>query len=146
MAVAKHFNNDIKYHDRPCGTMEGPYKFSHPFKLNEEDYFLKHNQNHFRSTDGIPEEYDRYFKQHHTSVTANMNNLINFNPTRGSEATKFEHHDTEKHLHYEKSKERYNYITNKDTEIVDDINDMKKSQPQFSIFKEHSQRLNIRRL
>ena len=146
MAVAKHFNNDIKYHDRPCGTMEGRYHFSHPFKLNEEDYFLKHHKNYFRSTDGIPEEYKRYFKQHHTSVTANMNNLINFNPTRGSEATKFEHHDTEKHLHYEKSKPRYNEITNKDTEIVDKIDDMKKSQPQFSIFKEHSQRLNIRRL
>lgn len=146
MAVAKHFNNDIKYHDRPCGTMEGRYHFSHPFKLNEEDYFLKRNQNHFRNTDGIPEEYKRYFKQHHTSVTANMNNLINFNPTRGSEATKFEHHDTEKHLHYEKSKPRYNEITNKDTEIVDKIDDMKKSQPQFSIFTEHSQKLRVRRL
>lgn len=146
MAVAKHFIHDIKYHERPCGNIEGPYRFSNPFKLNEEDYVQKHFKNYHRSTDGIPEEYDRYFKQHHTSVTVDMNNLGNFNPTRGSEATKFEHTETEKHLHYEKSKPRYNEITHKNTEIVDKIDDIKKKQPQFSIFSEHSQRLNIRRL
>jgi hypothetical protein len=146
MAKATGFINDIKYSERPCGGIEGKYHYHHPFKYSEEDYFNKHHKNYFRNTDGIPEEYDRYFKQHHTSVTVDMNNLGNFNPTRGSEATKFEHTETEKHLHYEKSKPRYNEITHKNTEIVDKINDMKKPQPQFSIFSEHSQRLNIRRL
>jgi hypothetical protein len=146
MAKATGFIDDIKYHERPCGGIEGKYHYHHPFKYSEEDYFNKHHKNYFRNTDGIPEEYDRYFKQHHTSVTVDMNNLGNFNPTRGSEATKFEHTETEKHLHYEKSKPRYNEITHKNTEIVDKINDMKKPQPQFSIFSEHSQRLNIRRL
>ena len=146
MAKATGFINDIKYSERPCGGIAGRYHYHHPFKYSEEDYFNKHHKNYFRNTDGIPEEYDRYFKQHHTSVTVDMNNLGNFNPTRGSEATKFEHTETEKHLHYEKSKPRYNEITHKNTEIVDKINDMKKPQPQFSIFSEHSQRLNIRRL
>ena len=70
------FGNQI-YEDNPTGRVAGKSHFHHPFKLIEMNYYLKHNKNYFRNTDGIPYEKSRLFKQHHTSVTVDMNNLGN---------------------------------------------------------------------
>ena len=71
------FINDIKVEPNPCGTIEGQTTYHHDFKKTEKKYMDLHHKNHFRSTDGIPAEYSRLFKQHHTDVTNNLNNLSN---------------------------------------------------------------------
>jgi hypothetical protein len=139
------FINDIKVEPNPCGTIEGATTYHHDFKKTEKKYMDLHHKNHFRTTDGIPPEYSRLFKQHHTDVTNNLNNLINFNPTIG--LTQFEEHDTNKMLHGGiGSRPRFESVNNRNTEIVDKIQDIKKPRNHFHTRPEHSQTLRVRRL
>ena len=72
-----------------------------------------------------------------------MNNLQNFNCTRGSEKQKFEHHDTTKHMeNMNISHKRYLEVNNKNTDIPDKINSMKKVGKHFQRYIEHSSFLN----
>ena len=139
------FIPDIKVQPNPCGTIEGATHYPHPFKKTEPKYINLHHKNHFRTTDGIPAEYSRLFKQHRTSVTPTLNNLINFNPTIG--LTQFEEHDTNKMLHAGiGSRPRFESVNNRNTEIVDKIQDIKKPGNHFHTRPEHSQTLRVRRL
>ena len=139
------FINDIHAYERPCGTIEGQTTYHHDFKKTEKKYMDLHHKSHFRTTDGIPPEYKRFFKQHSTSVTPTLNNLINFNPTIG--ITQFEEHDTNKMLHGGVgSRPRFESVDNRNTEIVDKIDDIKKPGNHLHTKPEHSQTLKIRRL
>ena len=139
------FINDVRVEPNPCGTIEGQTTYHHDFKKTEKKYMDLHHKNHFRSTDGIPAEYSRLFKQHRTSVTPTLNNLINFNPTIG--LSSFEEHDTNKMLHGGVgSRPRFESVDNRDTQIVDKIQDIKKPGNHFHTRPEHSQTLRIRRL
>ena len=139
------FINDIKVEPNPCGTIEGATTYHHDFKKTEAKYINLHHKNYFRTTDGIPPEYSRLFKQHKTSVTPTLNNLINFNPTIG--LTQFQEHDTNKMLHGGVgSRPRFEYVNNRNTEIVDKIQDIKKPGNHFHTRPEHSQTLRVRRL
>ena len=139
------FINDIHVEPNPCGTIESATHYPHPFKKTEAKYINLHHKNHFRTTDGIPAEYSRLFKQHHTSVTPTLNNLINFNPTIG--ITQFEEHDTNKMLHGAiGSRPRFEYVNNRNTEIIDKIADIKKPGNHFHKHPEHAQTLRVRRL
>jgi len=139
------FVNDIKVEPNPCGTIEGQTTYHHDFKKTEKKYMDLHHKSHFRTTPGIPPEYSRLFKQHHTDVTNNLNNLINFNPTIG--ITQFQEHDTNKMLHGGiGSRPRFEYVNNRDTEIIDEIQDKKKPGNHFHTRPEHAQTLRVRRL
>ena len=83
--------------------------------------------------------------RHHTSITADMNNLINFNPTSKG-LTYFEEHETNKILHYQLSRPRFDAIIMKDTEIVDKIDDMKKQGRHYHSYPQHSHKLTKRRI
>lgn len=139
------FIPDIKVQPNPCGTIEGDTTYHHDFKKTEKKYMDLHHKNHFRTTDGIPAEYSRLFKQHRTSVTPTLNNLINFNPTIG--LSSFEEHDTNKMLHGGiGSRPRFESVNNRNTEIVDKIADKKKPGNHPHTRPEHSQTLRVRRL
>lgn len=139
------FINDIHAYERPCGTIEGDTHYHHPFKKTNAKYMNLHHKSHFRTTDGIPPEYSRFFHQHKTSVTPTLNNLINFNPTIG--LSSFEEHETNKMLHGGVgSRPRFESVDNRNTEIVDKISDIKKEGRHYHTRPEHSQTLRVRRL
>jgi hypothetical protein len=138
------FGNQI-YEDNPTGRVAGKTHFHHPFKLNEINYYLKHNKNYFRNTDGIPYEKSRFFKQHHSSVTVDMNNLGNFNPTNKG-ITYFKEHDTNNHIHNTKSHLRLENVSNYDNSINEKIEAWRKPGKHYHNRPEHSQTLNIFRM
>ncbi len=137
---------NLKPEPDPCGTISNNKHFHHQVhKVNETDMEKKVNKNHFRSTPAYPAEFKRMNVRHHTSITANMNNLINFNPTSKG-LTYFEEHDTNKILHYQLSRPRFDAVIMRETEIVDKIDDMKKAGTHYHAYPQHSHRLTKRRI
>ena len=139
-----NFGN-LLYEPNPCGSHHGKNNFHNPFKATAADFMNKRHQNYFRNTDGIPEEYDRMKKIHHTSISNEQNNLMNFNPTSKG-LTYFEEHETNKHLHYQLSKPRFENVIMKDTSIVDKIDDYQKDGHHYHKYPSHSHSLKARRL
>lgn len=118
-----------------------------PFNKKAVSDFIKHHKSYNRSYgNGVPAEFKRYNQRYNTSTTSELMKTSLFNPTRGSEKTKFYEHETNMHLLYEKSKPRFESVDNRDTEIVDKINAMKKPGPHFEKRHEHSSSLRIRRI
>jgi len=120
------------------GELQGRTNFHYLFRINNATIFNKHHKSLYHKEGGIPPEYKRLNQRVHRSVTNDMNNLMNFNPTRGSEKQQFEEHSTNLHLIYPKSKPRYLLVNNRDTSIPDKINDMKKPGKHFERYAEHS--------
>ena len=121
------------------GELNGKTNFHYPFRLNNADVFGKHHKSLYHKEGDIPPEYKKMFVQHHRSVINDMNNLMNFNPTRGSEKQQFKEHPTNMHLHYPKSKQRYLLVNNRNTEIQDKIESMKKpGNRYYERYPEHS--------
>jgi hypothetical protein len=123
----------------PCGTMKDIGKGNKPIDVNFHDAL---NKSYFRNTEGIPPEYSRYFKQHHTSITNDLNNLMNFNPTSAGQ-TYYEHNDADKMLHYPESRPRFESVNYRDTSIPNKINDMKVDGRIYEKPIEHSQGLKV---
>lgn len=118
-----------------------------PFNKKIVSDFIKHHKSHNRMIGpGVPAEFKRYNQRYNTSTTSELMKTMHFNPTRGSEKTKFHEHETNMHLLYEKSKPRFESVNHRDTEIVDKINAMKKPGPHFEKRPEHSSSLRIRRI
>jgi hypothetical protein len=118
-----------------------------PFnKKNVSDFIKRHKSHNRMIGPGVPAEFKRYNQRYNTSTTNELLKTSLFNPTRGSEKTKFYEHETNMHLLYEKSKPRFEEVNNRDTEIVDKINAMKKPGPHFEKRHEHSSRLRVRRI
>ena len=120
------------------GELNGKTHFHYPFRLNNIDIFNKHHKSLYHREGDIPPEHKRYNQKVHRSVTNDLNNLMNFNPTRGSEKQKFEEHHTNLHLHYPKSKPRYLLVNNRNTEIQDKIESMRKPGKHFERYPQHS--------
>ena len=120
------------------GELNGKTNYHYPFRINNATIFNKHHKSAYHKEGDIPPEYKRMFVQHHRSVINDMNNLMNFNPTRGSEKQKFEEHPTNLHLHYPQSKQRYLLVNNRNTEIQDKIESMRKPGKHFERYPEHS--------
>ena len=120
------------------GELNGKKHFHYPFRLNNVDIFNKHHKSVYHKEGDFPAEFKRLNQRVHRSVTNDMNNLMNFNPTRGSEKQKFEEHPTNMHLHYPKSKQRYLLVNNRNTEIQDKIEGMRKPGQHFERYPEHS--------
>jgi hypothetical protein len=120
------------------GELNGAKNFHYPFRINNTTIFNKHHKSVYHREGDIPPEHKRYNQRVHRSVTNDMNNLMNFNPTRGSEKQKFKEHHTNMHLHYPKSKQRYLLVNNRNTEIQDKIEGMRKPGKHFERYPEHS--------
>ena len=117
------------------------------FSKQQVSNFIKHHKSYNRMVGpGVPAEYARYNQRYNTSTTNELMKTMHFNPTMGSEKTKFHEHETNMHLLYEKSKPRFEAVNNHDTEIVDKINAMKKPGPHYEKRAEHSSRLRVRRI
>ena len=129
----------------PCGQISGSKIFNTDWKKTEADYFDKRHKSHFRTGEGIPSEFKRYFKQHHTDVTTSMNNLQNFNPTNKG-ITYFEQHDTNKHINYPTSRPRFESFNYRDTSIPDKIDALKKEGNHLHTYFKHAPALKVRRL
>tara|TARA_B110001450_G_scaffold50897_1_gene47520 strand:+ start:633 stop:1109 length:477 start_codon:yes stop_codon:yes gene_type:complete len=123
----------------PTGTITDIGKGTNPYDVN----FIDRNyKSYYRNTAGIPSEYDRLDKIHHTSVTNELNNTMNFNATNEG-LTYYEEHDTNKHLNYPESRPRFEAVSYRDTEIVDKINSMKVEGRHYENPIEHSQNLKV---
>ena len=120
------------------GELNGKKHFHYPFRLNNVDIFNKHHKSLYHKEGDYPPEFKRLNQKVYRSVTNDMNNLMNFNPTRGSEKQQFEEHPTNMHLHYPKSKQRYLLVNNRDTSIPDKIEGMRKPGKHFERYPEHS--------
>lgn len=120
------------------GELNGKTNFHYLFRINNATIFNKHHKSVYHKEGSIPPEYKRFNQRVHRSVTNDMNNLMNFNPTRGSEKQQFKEHPTNLHLHYPNSKPRYLLVNNRDTSIPDKINDIKKPGKHFERYAEHS--------
>lgn len=118
-----------------------------PFSKAQVSNFIKHHKSFNRSEgNGVPAEFSRYNQRYNTSTTNELLKTMHFNPTMGSEKTKF--HETESNLHllYPKSRPRYESVSNHDTEIVDKINAMKKPGKHYHAYPQHSSSLKVRRI
>lgn len=136
-----------------CGELNATKSTGHhghrhfPFSKQQVSNFIKHHKSFNRSLgNGVPAEFARYKNITHTSTTNELLKTMHFNPTRGSEKTKFHEHETNMHLLYQKSKPRFEAVNNRDTEIVDKIQDWKKPGSHFEKRHEHSSSLRIRRI
>ena len=136
-----------------CGELNATKSLGHnghkhfPFSKAQVSNFIKHHKSYNRSEgNGVPAEFSRFKNITHTSTTNELLKTMHFNPTMGSEKTKFHEHETNMHLLYEKSKPRFESVNNRDTEIVDKINEMKKPGPHYEKRAEHSSRLRVRRI
>jgi len=121
------------------GELNGKKNFHYPFRINNATIFNKHHKSLYHKEGDIPPEYKRMFVQHHRSVINDMNNLMNFNATRGSEKQQFKEHPTNLHIHYPQSKQRYLLVNNRDTSIPDKIESMRKPRDRYyERYPEHS--------
>jgi hypothetical protein len=83
-------------------------------------------------------EFKRLNKKQYNSVTNMLNNLQNFNATSKS-LTQFEHHDTHKHMFkVNDSHKRYLLVNNRNTDIQDKIDKMRKKGPFYERYPQHS--------
>jgi len=128
--------------------MKGHHAHRHfPFSKQQVSDFIKHHKSYNRSEgNGVPSEFSRYKNITNTSTTNELMKTMHFNPTMGSEKTKFLETETNMHLLYPKSRPRFESVNNRDTEIVDKINALKKPGPHFEKRSEHSSRLKVRRI
>ena len=121
------------------GELNGKTHFHYPFRLNNVDIFNKHHKSLYHREGDYPPEFKRLNQKVHRSVTNDMNNLMNFNATRGSEKQQFKEHPTNLHLHYPRSKPRYLLVNNRNTEIQDKIEGMRKpGNRYYERYPEHS--------
>jgi hypothetical protein len=119
----------------------------YPFDKGQIDIFNTHHKSYNRLYGrGNPPEFSRLNQRYNTSTTNELLKTSLFNPTMGSEKTKFYEHETNMHLLYPKSRPRYESVNNRDTSIIDKIEAWKKPGKHYQAYPEHSQTLRIRRL
>ena len=117
-------NNDTNYHM--------------PFKKNEINFFNKRHKSHNRQIGQIPSQ--KHNVKYNTSVTMDLNNLQNFNPTIGQ--VYFAEHQTNTTLRHDKHASKdINFTNYSYNRIVKEIDDIKKDQNIFHAYKHHSQTL-----
>lgn len=130
---------------RVDSTREDSYNI--PFRKTDAKYFISQpaTKSYNRQYGDIPPQYDSHSVIHHESVTMNLNNLQNFNPTSPG-ITYFEEHDTNKHIHYggmHSHPANRNIHDFRNTKIVDEIDDLRKGINFFEKPKSHSLSLKV---
>lgn len=121
----------------PTGNVDATREDSYniPFRKTDAKYRISQptTKSYNRMLGDIPPQYDKHHVIHHESVTINMNNLQNFNPTSAG-ITYFEEHPTNKHIHYggfHSHPANRNIHDFRNTEIVDNINELRKGGVNF---------------
>ena len=126
-------------------TLQDKYNIHH--RKNDANLMIteNHTDNYFRQEGDLPSQIPHHSKIHHNSVTMNLNNLQNYNPTSAG-ITYFKEHETNKHIHHggyhshyaNETKPNHRYTT-----IPDKIENWKKPNIQFEKPKDHSHRLDV---
>tara|TARA_R110000803_G_scaffold48881_2_gene101707 strand:- start:215 stop:631 length:417 start_codon:yes stop_codon:yes gene_type:complete len=116
--------NNYFYDSNPCGQISDIHHVD--FKESNVDFFNKHHKNYYRYTDPIDEDEQMKNQKviQHESVTENLKQLQDFNPTSKG-VTYFKEHELNKMLHGASQKLRYTDITHHNTRIIDEINDLR---------------------
>lgn len=135
---------NIQPQEFPTGTLNTTTfmdtNYHMPFKKNQIDFFNKHHKSYNRQFGQIPSQIPNHNVRYNTSVTMNMNNLQNFNPTIGQ--VYFQENQTNKTLRHDKHAsgdiEFTNYSYNR---IVKEIDEIKKNDNIYHAYKHHSQTL-----
>lgn len=125
-------------------------KYNIQFRKNDANLMIteQHTDNYFRQEGDIPSQIPHHYKIHHESVTMNLNNLQNFNPTSKG-ITYFEPHETERHIHHSSQGSMHSHPANetkpnhRDNTITDKIEKWRKRSNVFESPAEHSHKLNI---
>ena len=133
---------NIQPQEFPTGTLNTTTfmdtNYHMPFKKNEINFFNKRHKSHNRQIGQIPSQ--KHNVKYNTSVTMDLNNLQNFNPTIGQ--VYFAEHQTNTTLrhnkHQSKDIEFINYPYNR---IVKEIDEIKRDDNVFHAYKHHSQTL-----
>lgn len=134
-----------EYYENPSGSLlKGHTNYHHLFKKTENDFFNKRHKSINHKEGQLAPEYKKTFYQHHTSVTNELNNTMNYNPTMG--ITYYKEHETNMHLNYPKTRPRYEISNLRDNVVNDKIEDWKKPGEHFHTLPSHSHKLNIRRI
>lgn len=136
------YNTQI--HEYPTGTLNTTRytdtNYHMPFKKSEIDFFNKRNKSYNRQVGDIPSQIPYHNVKYNTSVTMDLNNLQNFNPTIGQ--VYFAEHETNKTLRHDKHASKdidfTNYSYNR---IVKEIDELKKDNNVFHSYKQHAQTL-----
>ena len=133
---------NIQPQEFPTGTLNttkyNDTNYHMPFKKNEINFFNKRHKSHNRQIGQIPSQ--KHNVKYNTSVTMDLNNLQNFNPTIGQ--VYFAEHETNKTLRHDKHQSKdidfTNYSYNR---IVKEIDEIKRDDNVFHSYKHHSQTL-----
>ena len=123
----------------PCGEITSQQYQADAKKL-QIDFFNKHHKNHFRNDDASTHLDEAPFKEklyQHTSVTIQLNDLQNFNPTCKG-LTYFKETELNNMLYNPTSKPRYQGIINRITHIPDHIDNLRKPGKLFHTGLSHS--------
>ena len=139
----------------PVGTINERKQDNYNIQFRKNDAKLmiteQHTGNNFRQIgSSLPPQYPDHYKIHHRSVTMDLNNLQNFNPTSPG-ITYFEEHDTNKHIHnmLKSGQGMHSHPPNKttpnhrDTTIPDKIEKWRKNNNVFQVEASHSHKLNF---
>lgn len=143
------FGLNVNVEPNPVGTIDATKqnKYNIQHRRNDANLMIteKHTANYFRQEGDLPSQIPHHRVIHHNSVTMNLNNLQNYNPTSAG-ITYFKEHETNKHIHHGGSHSHpANKTTpdHKDTKIVDKIEKWRKPNIGFEKPKEHSHRLEV---
>ena len=143
------FGLNVYVEPDPTGTIDATkqdnYNIDH--RRNDAKLFINetHTDNYFRQEKDLPPQYPYHYKIHHDSVTMDLNNLQNFNPTSAG-VTYFKEHDTNKHIHHGGM---HSHPANKttpihrDTSIPNKIEKWRKRSNIFEVEAQHSHKLEV---
>ena len=133
----------------PVGTIDATKqdKYNIQHRKNDANLMIteQHTDNYFRQEGDLPSQIPHHYKIHHHSVTMDLNNLQNFNPTSKG-ITYFEEHETNKHIH---GGGMHSHLPNKTTPNHKDMSIPNKIQQwtkRTNVFEspiEHSHKLNF---
>jgi hypothetical protein len=141
--MREYGSGTLNYTTNETGELNSKTDYHYPFNLKVINRFNKHHFSAYHREGDIPAQFEKYKVRHHHSITNDQNNLMNFNPTRGSEYTNFNNHVSMQHILYPKSKQRFLDINNRDTTIPDKIDAMRKGKNHHQAYPEHSSFLPI---
>jgi len=143
------FGLNIFVEPNPVGTIDATRTQSYNTHHRRNDANLMINEpitdNYHRQEKDLPPQYPYHYKIHHDSVTMNLSNLQNFNPTSPG-LTYFKEHETNKHIHHGGM---HSHPANKttpnhrETTVPDKIEKWRKRSNVFEVEAQHSHKLEV---
>tara|TARA_B110000261_G_C13013979_1_gene329280 strand:+ start:549 stop:956 length:408 start_codon:yes stop_codon:yes gene_type:complete len=125
--------------ENPTGTITAK-QYQNDLTKTYTKYLKDHHKNYYRNTDGV-EDYDKRLIQL-SSLSANLNNLLTFNPT-SKLLNKYKEHSTNEHLLNGKSHVNTRYMVLKNTHIASEIERLRKPGNHKVTQHKHSHSLEL---